>query len=92
MKLVKYRFEPSGLVADIVWCTEPEDDWLMTIGRACRIYTDMVTLPNKYNQDLWLKDNEIAAIEYNVREIRKGAYEGLSSRPITEEKDEACMC
>ena len=92
MKLVKHRFEKNGLVADIVWCTEPDDDWLLTIGKTACIYTDKETLPNEYGQDLWLKDVEEAAIKYGVYEIRKESYEGLSSGPITEEKDEACTC
>ena len=91
MKLVKHRFESNGLVIDIIWCTEPDDDWLLTIGRAARVYTDMETLPNEYGQDIWLKDVQEAAIRYDVKQIRKESYEGLSSRTITEEKDEACM-
>lgn len=91
MKLVKHRFESNGLVTDIIWCTEPDDDWLLTIGRAARVYTYMATLPNEYSQDIWLKDVQEAAIRYDVKQIRKELYEGLSSRPITEEKDEACM-
>ena len=91
MKLVKHRFESNGLVTDIIWCTEPDDDWLLTIGRAARVYTDMETIPNDYSQYIWLKDVQEAAIRYDVKQIRKELYEGLSSRPITEEKDEACM-
>ena len=92
MKLVKHRFEKNGLVADIVWCTEPDDDWLLTIGRVDRVYTDMATLPNEYHEDIWLKDEQEAAIRCDVMQVRKEPYEGLSSGTIAEKKDEACIC
>ena len=89
MNLVKHRFEKDRITVDVIWCTEPGDDWLLTASKGRMLWTDVYTLPDEYENDIHIHDEDREALAARVAEIRRSEYEGLSSGPITEAGDEA---
>lgn len=89
MKLVKHRFEKNGLVVDIAWHSKP---WKKRAYKCMKGGNSFGWWHHDafFEQDHCLDDLTCVDLHRSVLKIRKQMYD-LSSRPITEEKDEACM-